>query len=139
MPSRSKRSSTAPNVRSNGSVLTHHDFWFGNTLWTDERLSGIVDWDEARIDDPAFDVAYARGDVHFICGGDAAARLRDRYEARRGELTDMAFWDLVGILPAFRWLSDWVSGYHEVDRSDLTNELAQERLESFVRSALRAL
>ena len=129
----------APNVRSNGSVLTHHDFWFGNTLWTDERLTGIVDWDEARIDDPAFDVAYARGDVHFMFGGDAAARLRDRYEARRGELTDMPFWDLVGILPAFRWLSDWVSGYHEVDRSDLTNELAQERLESFVRSALRAL
>ena len=105
-------------VRSNGAVLTHHDFWFGNTLWTGQTLTGIVDWDEARIDDPAFDVAYARGDVHFMFGGDAAARLCDRYEARRGELTDMPFWDLVGILPAFRWLSDWVSGYHEVDRSD---------------------
>jgi len=51
----------------------------------------------------------------------------------------MPFWDLVGILPAFRWLSDWVSGYHEVDRTELTNALAQERLESFVRSALAAL
>lgn len=131
--------SAAPAVRSNRLVLTHHDFWFGNTLWTGERLTGIVDWDDARIDDPAFDVAYARGDAHFTFGGDAAARLRDRYEARRGRLTDMPFWDLVGILPAFRWLSDWVSGYHEVDRSDLTNELAQERLESFVRSALSAL
>jgi aminoglycoside phosphotransferase (APT) family kinase protein len=130
--------SAAPKVRSNGAVLTHHDFWFGNTLWTEERLTGIVDWDEARIDDPAFDVAYARGDVHFVVGGDAAARLRARYEARRGELSDMPFWDLIGILPAFRWLFDWVSGYHEVDRSDLTNELAQERLESFVRSALSA-
>ena len=130
---------TASRVRSNGTVLTHHDFWFGNTLWTGERLTGIVDWDEARIDDPAFDVAYARGDVYFMFGGDAAARLGKRYEARRGQLSDMPFWDLVGILPAFRWLSDWVSGYHEVDRSDLTNELAEERLESFVRSALSAL
>jgi aminoglycoside phosphotransferase (APT) family kinase protein len=129
----------APRVRSNGTVLTHHDFWFGNTLWTGDRLTGIVDWDEARIDDPAFDVAYARADVHFALDGNAAARLRERYAARRGELTDMPFWDLVGILPAFRWLSDWVSGYHEVDRRDLTNDLAQERLESFVRSALGAL
>ena len=129
----------APGVRSNGRVLTHHDFWFGNTLWTGDRLTGIVDWDDARIDDPAFDVAYARSDVHFTFGGDAAARLRKRYEARRGELRDMPFWDLVGILPAFRWLSDWVSGYHEVDRTDLTNALAQERLESFVRSALAKL
>src|SRR2546426_6563814 len=79
--------SAAPRVRSNGAVLTHHDFWFGNTLWTGEHLTGIVDWDEARIDDPAFDVAYARADVHFVLGRDAAARLRDRYEARRGELT----------------------------------------------------
>src|SRR3989442_415023 len=109
---------TAPRVRSNGMVLTHHDFWFGNTLWTGERLTGIVDWDEARIDDPAFDVAYARGDVHFMFGGDAAARLGKRYEARRDQLSDMPFWDLGGILPAFRWLSDWVSRYHEVDRSD---------------------
>jgi aminoglycoside phosphotransferase (APT) family kinase protein len=129
----------APVAISNGVVLTHHDFWFGNTLWFGERLTGIVDWDGALIDDPAFDVAYARGDLHLVLAGDAPGRLRARYEARRGSLHAMPFWDMVAVLPAFRWLGDWVAGYRELGRSDLTDDLARERLDSFVRAALRAL
>jgi len=129
----------APVVISNGVALTHHDFWFGNTLWSGERLTGIIDWDGALIDDPAFDVGYARGDVQMVLAGDAPDRLLARYEARRGPLHAMPFWDLVAVLPAFRWLSDWVVGYREVGRSELTDELARKRLESFARAALRAL
>jgi len=129
----------APVVISNGAVLTHHDFWFGNTLWSGERLTGIIDWDGALIDDPAFDVGYARGDVQMVLAGDAPDRLLARYEARRGPLHAVPFWDLVAVLPAFRWLSDWVVGYREVGRSELTDELARKRLESFARAALRAL
>jgi aminoglycoside phosphotransferase (APT) family kinase protein len=129
----------APGVISNGMVLTHHDFWFGNTLWSGERLTGIIDWDGALIDDPGFDVGYGRGDMQLVLAGDAPDRLLARYEARRGPLHAVPFWDLVAVLPAFRWLSDWVVGYREVGRSELTNELAHERLESFVRAALRAL
>ncbi len=89
-----------PLVISNGMVLTHHDFWFGNTLWSGERLTGIIDWDGAIIDDPGYDVGYARGDMQLVLGGDAPDRLL---------------------------------------RSDLTDDLARERLESFVRAALREL
>ena len=129
----------APAVISNGAVLTHHDFWFGNTLWSGGRLRGIVDWDGALIDDPGFDVGYARCDVQLVLAGDAADRLLARYEARRDPLHAMAFWDLIGVLPAFRWLSEWVVAYHEVGRFELSDDLARERLESFVRAALRAL
>ena len=51
----------------------------------------------------------------------------------------MPFWDLVSTLPAFRWLDDWVAGYREVGRSELTDDLARERFTQFVRAALRAL
>jgi aminoglycoside phosphotransferase (APT) family kinase protein len=129
----------APTVPSNGTVLTHHDFWCGNTLWTDERLTGIVDWGGAIIDDPAFDVSYARTDMQLTLGGDAPDRLLARYETRRGSLQAVPFWDLVAILPAFRWLSDWVVGYREVGRSEISDVVARERLEAFVRAALRAL
>jgi aminoglycoside phosphotransferase (APT) family kinase protein len=129
----------APVAIPNGMALTHHDFWFGNTLWTGERLTGIVDWDGALIDDPGYDLGYARFDLHLVLAGDAPDRLRARYEARRGPLQAMAFWDLIAVLSAFRWLSDWVVGYHEVGRSEITDDLARERLESFVRAALRAL
>lgn len=43
------------------------------------------------------------------------------------------------MLPAFRWLSDWVVGYQEVGRAEITDKLARERLASFARRALRAL
>lgn len=131
--------SAAPHVISNGEVLTHHDFWFGNTLWSGERLTGIVDWDGALIDDPAFDVAYARLDMQLVLGDDGPDRLLARYEARRGPLHAVPFWDLVAMLPGFRWLDDWAVGYREVGRDEITNELARERLESFARRALRGL
>lgn len=59
----------APRVTSNGLVLTHGDLWFGNTLWSDERLTGIVDWDDAQINDPGFDIGYARSDLQLVLGG----------------------------------------------------------------------
>jgi aminoglycoside phosphotransferase (APT) family kinase protein len=131
--------SHASRVISNGLVLTHHDFWFGNTLWSEERLTGIIDWGGAQIDDPAFDVGYARVDLHLILGGDAADRLVARYEDRRGRLNGLPFWELLSTLPAFRWLDDWAAGYREVGRSEITDDLARERFTSFVRKALRAL
>src|SRR5438132_179830 len=131
--------SAATGVTANTLVLTHHDFWFGNTLWSDERLTGVVDWDEARIDDPAFDVAYARLDMQLTLAGDAPDRLLARYEARRGPLHAVPFWDLIAALPAFRWLDDWAAGYREVGRTELTNDVAHERFTVFVRAALGAL
>ena len=131
--------SAAPAPAAHRAALTHHDFWFGNTLWSGERLTGIVDWDGARIDDPGFDVGYARLDMQLTLGGDGPDRLLARYEARRGPVRAVAFWDLVASLPAFRWLDEWVAGYREVGRSELTDELARERFTSFVRAALRRL
>src|SRR6266850_1495958 len=117
------------------------DLWrdVADTLWSEERLTGIVDWDSAQIDDPAFDVGYARGDLQLALGRDAADRFLARYEFRRGPLHAVPFWDLVSTLPAFRWLDDWVAGYREVGRSELTDDLARERFTEFVRAALRAL
>ena len=131
--------SEAPRVISNGTVLTHGDFWFGNTLWSEERLTGIVDWDDAQINDPGFDIGYARGDVQLVLGGTAPDRFLARYEAARGKVRSIAFWDLVSTLPAFRWLDDWAAGYREVGRSELSDEIARDRFAGFVRSALGAL
>jgi aminoglycoside phosphotransferase (APT) family kinase protein len=131
--------SAAPRVISNGIVLTHHDFWFGNTLWSGGRLTGIVDLDDAQIDDPAFDVGYARLDLQLTLGADAADRFLAQYEQQRTRLHALAFWELLSILPGFRWLDEWAAGYREVGLSEITNDLARERFSSFVRAALRAL
>jgi hypothetical protein len=44
--------------------------------------------------------------MQFCLGGDAPGRLLARYEAGRGALRAMPFWDLAAVIPAFRWLND---------------------------------
>ena len=89
----------AANVRANPPTLIHGDFWFGNTIWENGRLTGIIDWDGAAIADPARDVAGARNDLALLSGARAADVFLARYERQRGPLADLAFWDLLTSLP----------------------------------------
>jgi aminoglycoside phosphotransferase (APT) family kinase protein len=128
----------APRIQLNPPVLIHSDFWFGNTIWQEGRLTGVIDWDGARIGDPARDVAGARNDLALLGGAHVAEVFLARYENARGPLRDLAFWDLLSSLPPLRWLPHWVEGYTELG-VDLSLDEARARLESWVESALDRL
>ena len=125
-------------VVANPPVLIHSDFWFGNTIWQEGRLTGIIDWDGARIADPARDVASARNDLALLSGARVADVFLARYVSERGPLRDLAFWDLVSSLPPIRWLPHWVEGYTELGL-DLSLPAARARLESWIADALDRL
>lgn len=38
-------------------ALVHGDFGLHNVLWTQDRISGVIDFDHAAVGDPAMDVA----------------------------------------------------------------------------------
>ena len=126
---------TAGGVTANAPTLIHGDYWFGNTVWRDGRLVGIIDWDGARIADPALDVAIARNDIVVFSGPPMAELFLERYERARGPLADLAFWDLVACLGPIKWLAHWVEGYQELG-VDLPLAEARARLESWVESML---
>ncbi|MGH2490701.1 MAG: phosphotransferase family protein [Candidatus Limnocylindria bacterium] len=128
----------AAQVKGNPPTLIHSDFWFGNTIWQDGRLTGIIDWDGAAIGDPARDVAGARNDLALLSGAAAADVFLARYASERGPLRDLAFWDLLTSLPPIRWLSHWVEGYTELGL-ELSLAEARARLESHVADALGRL
>lgn len=128
----------AAHVGANPPTLIHGDFWFGNTLWEHGRLTGIVDWDGARIADPAQDVAIARNDLALLAGAHGAEVFLDDYERIRGPLKELAFWDLLSSLPPIRWLPDWVQGYTELGFA-LPLAEARARLELWVEHALGRL
>jgi aminoglycoside phosphotransferase (APT) family kinase protein len=128
----------AARVRANPPTLIHGDFWFGNTLWERGRLTGIVDWDGARIGDPAHDVAIARNDLALLAGARGAQVFLEEYERIRGPLDELAFWDLYSCLAPIRWLPHWVEGYTELGLS-LPLAEARVRLETWVESALGRL
>jgi aminoglycoside phosphotransferase (APT) family kinase protein len=116
----------------------HGDFWFGNTIWEDGHLTGIVDWDGARIGEPARDVAVARNDLAIFIGPSAADLFLQRYENVRGPLADLAYWDVHVSLGPIKWLSHWVAGYQELGVA-LSLPDARARLETWVRRAIDRL
>lgn len=128
----------APHVRPNPLTLIHGDFWFGNTIWEDGRLTGIIDWDAAAIADPARDVAGARNDLALLSGGRAADVFLARYESVRGPLRDLAFSDLMSSLAPTLWLHHWVEGYTALGL-DLPLAVARARLEAWAEDAIGRL
>jgi aminoglycoside phosphotransferase (APT) family kinase protein len=128
----------ADDVTANAPTLIHGDYWFGNTIWRDGRLTGIIDWDGARIADPALDVAIARNDILIFSGPALADLFTERYERARGSLAGLEFWDLVACLGPIKWLAHWVEGYQELG-VDLPMPEARARLESWVARVLARL
>lgn len=46
-----------PRMRAFDPVFRHGDIWFGNILVEGDRVTGIIDWEDAAIGDPALDLA----------------------------------------------------------------------------------
>jgi aminoglycoside phosphotransferase (APT) family kinase protein len=122
-------------LKPNAPTLIHGDFWFGNTVWRDGRLAGIIDWDGARIDDPALDVSIALNDIVLFSGTHTAETFLARYETARGPLNALVFWDLVACLSPIKWLAHWVEGYQELG-VDLPLATGRTRIEAWVARAL---
>jgi aminoglycoside phosphotransferase (APT) family kinase protein len=89
--------------------LLHHDYWYGNTLWSDGDLTGVIDWTSARIGDPQKDVALARCDLAVTLDLRASDEFVDRYRALGGATGAFAYWDLLWALLGYRWIDEWVA------------------------------
>ena len=66
------------------SVLVHMDYWHGNVLWHENRVSAVLDWDHASYGDPAIDVAYFRMNMYLRGIKRAADIFLKRYEEASG-------------------------------------------------------
>jgi aminoglycoside phosphotransferase (APT) family kinase protein len=76
-------------------TLVHVDYWPGNILWDGDRISAVVDWEEAAFGDPAIDVAYCRMDIALKDLPQAADEFLRVYEAAWGHpLANLGFWEL---------------------------------------------
>jgi aminoglycoside phosphotransferase (APT) family kinase protein len=118
-------------------ALIHHDFHIGNALFSDGRLSGIIDWTLARRGPRFFDVGYCRADLSMVFGLDEADLFLAEYEAANGtSVSHLALWDLAGAVRAYPDPESWLAGWLDAGRTDLTPDLIRERLRIFVERAL---
>ena len=102
-------------------VLTHYDFWSGNTLWRDGILTGVVDWSGGAVGPRGFDVGWCRLDLYVLYGQRIADCFLDAYQAASGNtLTGSLLWDLWAVARSYRHVESWAPNYHDLSRSDLT-------------------
>jgi aminoglycoside phosphotransferase (APT) family kinase protein len=78
-------------------AFCHGDFYLGNLLFADEMLTGIVDWERAKIMPAGNEVARFRIDLAIHPGGDAPGVFLDAYlkETAIPSVEDLALWDVL--------------------------------------------
>ncbi|HEY4895108.1 MAG TPA: aminoglycoside phosphotransferase family protein, partial [Solirubrobacteraceae bacterium] len=75
-------------------VLTHCDYWSGNAVWQDGRLTGIVDWSDGSRGPCGFDLGWCRLDLVLLFDERIADDFLAAYEAGTGRaIADIRLWD----------------------------------------------
>ncbi len=122
-----------PRLITNPTALLHGDYWLGNILWRDNKLVGIIDWEDAMFGDPLSDLGKSRLELMWIAGQDLTNQYTQLYVEQMPHL-DMSFlpfWDLWGALR----LADFASWFDD----PIKVEGMQMLYDEFVKNALLSL
>jgi aminoglycoside phosphotransferase (APT) family kinase protein len=121
-------------IASARAVLTHYDFWSGNTLWQDGTLTGVVDWSGAALGPPGFDLGWYRLDLYLLYDERIADMVAESYRAASTVmLPDLLLYDLWATARAHRGVASWVPNYRDLGRPDLTAHVLRRRHTAWTR------
>ena len=119
------------------SVLRHGDFWPGNLLWQDGRLTGIIDWENALRGPALADLGVTRLDLWWAFGPEAAERFTNRYLSIHSiPVTDLVYWDLRAAMRPMTNLGEWAGPYQALGRPEITEAGMTSTLLAFIKDAL---
>lgn len=105
----------------------HRDYHPGNTLWSDGRLTGVVDWTSASVGSPSVDTAHIRWNLAVAYGLEAAEKFLETYRSLSNDTDqDQHYWDVVTMLDVVR----------DLDPSDLPPTWKIERFDQYLESVL---
>jgi aminoglycoside phosphotransferase (APT) family kinase protein len=109
-------------------VLTHYDFWSGNTLWQDGTLTGVVDWSGAALGPRGFDLGWCRLDLYLLYDERIADAFGESYQAASAvTVPDLLLYDLWAAARSHRNVESWVPNYRDLGRTDLTAPALRQR------------
>ena len=119
-------------------VLDHLDYWPGNVLWHEGRVSAVVDWDFASYGDPAHDVAFFRLNMYLRGIKEAADIFLRRYEEESGAaVQNLGFWELAAAAQALPNPVLWIPSSRDMGYAGATDERADTDYYEFVAEARR--
>ena len=109
-------------------VLTHYDFWSGNTVWEDGTLTGVVDWSGAALGPRGFDLGWCRLDLYLLYGQRIADMFLESYQAAStAACPDPLLADLWAVARSHHFVASWVPNYRDLGRADLTARVLRKR------------
>jgi aminoglycoside phosphotransferase (APT) family kinase protein len=121
-------------------VLRHGDFWPGNVLWHEEKVSGVVDWENALKGPALADLGIARLDIAWILGWQAMERFTAEFlQLSPQSIEDLPYWDLRAALRPMSNLEEWVAPYAALDRPDIDATHLRDVLMDFVEFGLERI
>jgi aminoglycoside phosphotransferase (APT) family kinase protein len=108
-------------LTSAAAVLTHFDYWSGNTVWERGRITGVVDWSGGCLGPRGYDVGWCRLDLYLLYGEHIADTFLGSYQtASKSVLPDVLLWDLWAVARSHEHVESWVPNYRDLRRVDLT-------------------
>jgi aminoglycoside phosphotransferase (APT) family kinase protein len=117
-----------PEILASPEVLTHGDYWSGNVVWRDGRLTGIVDWSGSSRGPRGFDLGWCRLDLVLLFDEQIADDFLAAYEARAGRAVgEIRLWDCWAVARSDRAVGSWVPNYLPLGRADLVEEELRRR------------
>jgi aminoglycoside phosphotransferase (APT) family kinase protein len=115
-------------ITGSAEVLTHYDYWSGNVVWRDGKLTGIVDWSGAARGPPGYDVGWCRLDLVLLFDERIADVFLAAYEDGIGRtIDDVALWDGWAVARSHDGVETWVPNYAPLGRADLTAQELRRR------------
>ena len=109
-----------PRVLASPEVLAHCDYWSGNVVWRDGRLTGIVDWSAGARGPRGYDLGWCRLDLILLFDEQIAGDFLAAYEAGIGPAVDeLRLWDCWAAARSEDSVGSWVPNYLPLGRADL--------------------
>lgn len=117
-----------PEIVAAPEVLTHCDYWSGNTVWRDGRLAGIVDWSGGARGPRGFDLGWCRLDLVLLFDEQVADDFLAAYQADSGgAVGDVRLWDCWAAARSHHAVGSWAPNYLPLGRADLDEDELRRR------------
>jgi aminoglycoside phosphotransferase (APT) family kinase protein len=116
-------------------VVSHGDYHSGNVHFESGHVTGVVDWENMRIAPAQADLCAARAELAVTTGPESADVLLASYTAQRGEIDDVARWDVAQGDRLGRY-ADHVAAALTSRGLDITTAEVRRRTDAFIDAAL---
>ena len=101
-------SANLPEAKNKPAVL-HGDFWPGNVMMKNGKISGIIDWEDAMFGDPLVDLANGRLEILMLFGEREMHEFTEQYKMRMPHLDyrNLTYWELFAALRPAGKMGTW--------------------------------